>query len=254
MAKLQHILGLCVGMASASHVFAFEFDRPGEGMGTSITPVGQVAWEQGLPNAQYQEYKVNGQQVRSTQLNADVLLRTGLTDNLEVQLGWDGPMWSQTKLNGQRFEDNGLGDMSIALKHAFDLDDEKLSFAIMAKALLATGQSGFSEEEDIYSLASAVSYELDDILTTSITMQYAWQDGDWTAAAIPALSYRLSERWSGFSEWIYRKTEGQDYQSRLGSGVLYAWNERVQLDASVGFDIDRGPKGYSTGLGFSMLF
>lgn len=254
MAKLQQILGLCIGAVSAAHVSAFEFDRPGEGMSTSITPVGQVAWEQGLPNAHYQEYTVNGQQVKTTRLNADVLLRTGLTENLEVQLGWDGPMWSQTKLNGQRFEDDGLGDMSIALKHAFDLEDEKLSFAIMAKALLATGESGFSQEEDIYSLASAVSYNFDDIVSTSITMQYAWQDGDWTAVAIPSLGYRLTDRWSGFSEWMYSKTEGQDYESQLISGVLYALNERVQLDASIGFDIDRGPKGYFTGLGFSVLF
>jgi len=43
--------------ASTSYSMAadFSFDRPGAGFGTGITPVGRLAWEQGLPSAAYQE-------------------------------------------------------------------------------------------------------------------------------------------------------------------------------------------------------
>jgi hypothetical protein len=49
MKKLQ-VLGL-VAASIMQPTFAaeFSFDRPGAGIGTGITPVGQLAWEQGLP-------------------------------------------------------------------------------------------------------------------------------------------------------------------------------------------------------------
>lgn len=254
MAKIQQIFSVIILGSLAAHAAAFEFDRPGEGISTSTTPVGQWAWEQSLPAVNYQETTVNGQSIKTTRLNADVLLRTGLSSNLELQLGWDGPMWSQSKVQGQRFEDDGLGDVSIAVKRAIDLDDEKLSFAVLAKATLATGQKGFSNDEDIYALASAVNYQFDETVNTSINMRYEWQDGAWTVLAIPGLSYQLTDRWAGFSEWVYSKTEGQKYESRLNSGVMYAVSDRVQLDASLGIHVDGGPKQYNTGLGVAFLF
>ena len=50
----------------------------------------------------------------------------------------------------------------------------------------------------------------------------------------PTIGYKFSDKWSGFSELVYRKAESQDYEYSLGSGVIYALNERTQLDASVG--------------------
>ena len=35
-------------MASTAFANDFSFERPGEGISTGITPVGQLAWEQGL--------------------------------------------------------------------------------------------------------------------------------------------------------------------------------------------------------------
>ena len=246
---------LAAGLSSQSFAAEFEFDRPGEGISASTTPVGRVAWEQGLPQLHYSESKtVDGQKVRSTTLNADVLLRTGLTDQLELQLGWIGPAWSQVKVGGQRFEDHGLGDVSVALKHAIDLDDERLSMAVMAKAQLATGENGFSNEEDIYSLGSVVSYQYADMLTTAINMRYEYEDSNWAVVAIPSIGYQLADKWSGFSEFVYRKAESQDHESRLTTGVLYAMNERVQWDASIGVDLNGDDKSYYSGLGISFLF
>ena len=240
--------------SSANYAANFEFDRPGEGMGTATVPVGQLAWEQGLPSVYYQESNENGVKVKNTLINADTLLRTGLFDGLELQLGWSGPIWLQRKFAGQTIEDNGLGDVSIGLKKSIALPDEKLSMALLARATLATGNSGFSQEKDSYALASALKYQYDELLQTGITMNYEWQDGQWAVSAMPTISYRLSDKWTGFSEWVYHKAESQAYESRLNSGLLYAVNDRVQLDASVGVAIDGGPKSYFTGLGLAVLF
>ena len=248
-------LGFIVLTSVSAQLFAeVEFDRPGEGMGTGTIPVGQLAWEQGLPTLNYRESMVEGSKLKETTLNADILLRTGLTDSMELRLGWDGPAWSQQKWNGHTEENDGLGDVSIGLKKAIDLDDDKLSMAVMAEALIATGNKGFSNEEDMYSLSSAVAYQYSDLVSTSITMRYEWQDSNWAISAIPSIDYQFTDRWSGYSELIYRKAESQANEYALGTGVMYALNERVQLDASVGVDLDGQENSYFSGLGVSFLF
>lgn len=245
-------LGLIALAGCSAQLFAadFEFDRPGEGLSTGITPVGNIAWEQGLPTARYSK---SGDQTVTT-LSADMLLRTGLSDDLELRLGWAGPTWTQVKSNGQTEEDDGLGDVSIGLKKAIDLDDDKLSMALLAEAIIATGNAGFTNEEDIYSLGSVVSYQYNDLVSTALTMRYEWQDSNWAVSAIPSLGYRITDRWSGYSELIYRKAESVDNQYALGTGVMYALNDRVQLDANVGVDLDGADRSYFSGLGFSVLF
>ncbi|WP_034588609.1 MULTISPECIES: transporter [Acinetobacter] len=245
-------LGLVMLAGASMQAFAadFAFDRPGTGFSTTTTPVGQLAWEQGLPSATYRE----SGDVHTTTLNADMLLRTGLTDSLELQMGWDGPSWAKVREHGVKVEDDGLGDVSIGLKKAINLDDEKLSMAVLAEAVIATGNQGFSNDEDIYSLSSAVAYQYSDLINTSITMRYEWQDDQWAVQAVPTLEYKITDKLSGFSEFVYRKAESQDYEYGLGSGVMYALNDRVQLDASVDVDLNGSDKSYKSGLGVSFLF
>ena len=250
-------LGLIVAAGISMQVSAadFEFDRPGAGMSTGITPVGKLAWEQALPSASYQESNnALGEKVKTTRLNADMLLRTGLAQDLELQLGWQGPAWSKSKTEGQSVEEDGLGDVSIGLKQAIDLNDDKLSMAVLLQALIATGNDGFSEEDDIYSLATAVNYQYSELLKTGINMRYDVQNSDWAITAIPNIQYRLNDQWSGFSELVYRKAESQDNEYGLTSGVIYALIERTQLDASVGVDLDGADKSYRAGLGMAFLF
>ncbi len=232
----------------------FSFDRPGAGMGTGITPVGKLAWEQSLPSASYNETTVDGAKQKTVTLNGDMLFRTGLAKDLELQLGWQGPAWTKVKRAGQSVEEDGLGDVSIGVKKAIHLDDDKLSMALLAEAILATGNDGFTNHDDIYSLSSVVAYDFSDLISTSITMRYEAQDSNWAVTAVPTIEYKIADKWSGFSELVYRKAESEPYQYSLGSGVIYALNERMQLDASVGVDLNGEDKSYQSGLGVSFLF
>ena len=62
MMKTLQTLGFIAASMMVSTTFAadFSFDRPGAGMGTGITPVGHLAWEQGLPSVSYQQDNVAG--------------------------------------------------------------------------------------------------------------------------------------------------------------------------------------------------
>nr|WP_314371866.1 transporter [uncultured Acinetobacter sp.] len=255
MKKFQ-VLGLIAAsiMTTATSAAEFSFDRRGSGIGTGITPVGHLAWEQGLPSVSYQEGTVDGVKDKTLTLNADMLLRTGLADGLELQLGWQGPVWQQYKHAGTKKETNGLGDVSIGLKKAIDLKDDRLSMALLAEAVIATGNDEFTAHDDIYSLTSAVAYELSDLVGTSITMRYEAQNSDWAVTAVPTIDYKIAGKLSGFSEFIYRKAESQDYEYGLGTGLVYAINDRAQLDASVGIDLNGSGKSYNGGFGVSVLF
>ncbi|RLL36999.1 transporter [Acinetobacter cumulans] len=252
--KTLSFLAVAVGCTSHAMAADFSFDRPGAGFGTGITPVGKLAWEQGLPSASYSEARVDGQKVKTTTLNADMLFRTGLAEDLELQLGWQGPAWSQTKAAGRRIEEHGLGDVSIGLKKAIDLNDDKLSMAVLAEAILATGNDEFSNGDDIYSLSSAVAYDYNDLISTSLTMRYEVQNSDWAVSAVPTIEYKIAGNLSGFSEFFFRKAESEEKEYALGTGLIYAVNDHLQLDASVGVDLNGAYKGYQSGLGVSYLF
>jgi Putative MetA-pathway of phenol degradation len=256
MMKIFQTLSVVAVSILASSAFAadFSFDRPGAGMGTGITPVGKLAWEQSLPSVSYQEGNVDGVKDKTLTLNGDMLLRTGLADGLELQLGWQGPVWQQYKRAGMKKETNGLGDVSIGLKKAIDLKDDRLSMALLAEAIIATGNDEFTNHDDIYSLTSAVAYEFSDLIGTSITMRYEAQNSDWAVTAIPTIDYKIAGKLSGYSEFVYRKAESQDYEYGLGTGLIYALNNRTQLDASIGVDLNGDQKSYNGGLGVSVLF
>ncbi len=255
MKKLNALTFVAASMlASTTFAAEFSFDPPGAGIGTGITPVGQLAWEQGLPTVSYQEQNIEGVKDKTLTLNGDMLLRTGLANGLELQLGWQGPVWQQHKRAGFKTETDGLGDVSIGLKKAIDLKDDRLSMAVLAEAIIATGNDEFTAHDDIYSLTSAVAYEFSDLIGTSITMRYEAQNSNWAVTAIPTIDYKIAGKLSGYSEFIYRKAESQDYQYGLGTGLVYAINDRAQLDASVGVDLDGDVRSYNGGLGVSVLF
>lgn len=255
MKKLNALTFVAASMlASTTFAAEFSFDRPGAGVGTGITPVGQLAWEQGLPTVSYQEQNIDSVKDKTLTLNGDMLLRTGLANGLELKLGWQGPVWQQHKRAGFKTETDGLGDVSIGLKKAIDLKDDRLSMAVLAEAIIATGNDEFTAHDDIYSLTSAVAYEFSDLIGTSITMRYEAQNSNWAVTAIPTIDYKIAGKLSGYSEFIYRKAESQDYQYGLGTGLVYAINDRAQLDASVGVDLDGDVRSYNGGLGVSVLF
>ena len=256
MTKLKQLGVMLLATISIDAIAAdFSFDRPGTGFSTGITPVGKLAWEQALPTATYTESKAqSGSKINTWNLNADMLLRTGISKNTELQLGWQGPGWSRSTYQGHSVEDDGLGDLTVGIKHAVDLNDDKLSLAILAQALLATGDENFTEDNDIYTLGSSVSYQFNDAVTTGISMFYEVQDGDWAITAVPTLGYKIQGNLSGYSELMYRKKESQHNEYALATGLIYALNDRAQLDATIGVNLDGQEKSYKGGLGMSFLF
>ena len=64
--------------------------------------------------------------------------------------------------------------------------------ALLAEAIIATGNDEFTNQDDIYSLTSAVAYKFSDLVGTSITMRYEAQNSDWAVTAIPTMDYKIA--------------------------------------------------------------
>ena len=232
----------------------FSFDRPGTGFGTSITPVGHLAWEQSLPSVSYTEQSTATGHEKTTTIQTDMLFRTGLTDSMELQLGWEGPAWTQIRNAGQKTNDHGLGDVSVGVKKAIDLQDDKMSMAVLGKVTFATGNQGFGADQDSYTIGSTVAYQQNELLNTSISMFYEMQDGAWSWTAVPTLSYTFGGKWSGYSEFVYRKQESRSQETSVATGIVYNLNNRTQFDASIGAGLSGDAPDYSGGFGVSYLF
>lgn len=242
-------------LSSASFAYEFSFDRPGTGFGTGITPVGKVAWEQSLPTASYSKQWNGSENETTVQLQTDTVVRTGLMDGVELQVGWDGYVWQQTKTGSEKSDVEGLGDMTVGLKKAIDLKDDKLKWALLASGTIATGNDDFTAENNTYTLGSSLEYAYDDIVTTALSMFYQYEEGgNWTVQAVPTLGYQFTDNLSGFSEFVYSKTEGQKNSKSLATGVVYAIGEKAQVDASIGVDLNGEGRSYNAGLGVAYLF
>lgn len=248
------VLSICGLVFSTTHAESFGFDRPGAGLGTEIVPKGRMAWEQALPTLTYDEDRTNGIKQSTLTLQGDTLIRIGVGSDLELRMGWDGAVWQRQKIGTTKQEIDGVGDVQLGIKKAIATKDNKRSWAILAQVHLATGDDEFTTDQEIYTFASTTSYQFSDLISTGITMQYDYQDNDWAVAAIPTIQYVITDRVSGFSEYVYRKQESRHYEALTNTGVVWAVTDQLQLDAMAGYSFNRQNPRFHAGLGISYLF
>lgn len=192
-------LGMSLG-AQAEEAPEPGFDRPGIGFSTNMMPVGRVAWEQGLPDFSLSKSKVDGQQVKQSSYQADALIRTGLTPQLELQLGWDGPSWSRVSGAGQSQHESGYGDSSVAFKALLPLSSQAWSLAVLAATSLNTGDAAFGDDERTVSLGSTANYAFNDQYSAALYANVDRYDGrsGWTIS--PSFSAALGAN----TQWFCR--------------------------------------------------
>ncbi len=56
---------LLAGLSANAVAAEFSFDHTGSGVGTGITPIGKLAWEQSLPSYSYSEEKTENGKLKN---------------------------------------------------------------------------------------------------------------------------------------------------------------------------------------------
>ncbi|MEO8307203.1 MAG: transporter [Pseudomonadota bacterium] len=239
-------------LAAAGRSFADTpaFDRPGIAISTSTIPRGGVALELGVPDFQ----QVSDSGSRSTIYSLDVNLRAGLSDHIELQVAT--PLINDLHMRAFGLTDSayGTGDLSLSLKAALPSSAEDFSWATLANATFATGQSQFTSGKSQYSLATAMSLKLNDMYSAGAYIKASLFAGRVGYTLSPNLNFGLSDALGAYLEAGYNHVPGNSDATIAGGGLAWMATSRVQLDLSVDFGMTRHSPDVQGGFGVSLYF
>ncbi|HEX8241250.1 MAG TPA: transporter [Allosphingosinicella sp.] len=206
--------------ARAEELRDFCPDRPGLGSPACTIDPGHFDVELGI--ADWTLDKTADSRTDSVEAG-QLLIRIGLTDSLEAQVGWTafGHVRIRDRGTGSVVKASGLGDLTLALRQNLrNPDGSGLSLAVMPFATLPTGGSAIGA-------------------------------GEWSAGLLVPVSYDLGE---GMQIGFTGRVEAAADEDREGrhlayggvAGVSVPLSEALEATFEIGADRDEDPSGHST--------
>lgn len=187
----------------------------------------------------------------------ETLIRLGVTDVLELRVGFDGYIWEDTDGVGT---DEGAGDAEIGVKwKLWEEAGRRPQTAILAGTSLPTGQDPLSSERFDPSLRLACSHTLSETLSFGYNLAGLWTtkedsrgDRDTTAsiAYSVVLGIALSEQTGTFVEFFgdAPTTSGKPANS-LDAGLTHLLADNLQLDVLGGVGLSETADDWFVGAG-----
>jgi hypothetical protein len=210
-----------------SNATAPSYDRPGFGFGTSALPLGGFAIEQGLPTWALENQ--NG--VRTSQFVTDSLLRAGLGNGLEFQVGSTPFNWLSQREAGVSQLSTGRGDTVVSLKVAPPPTSQIWSWGVLATVEFPDGEGNLALPEREYTLGATVAQQLSSGNSLGYFAQWQRIGNHGTYQVAGNFGHPLSKAWG-----IYAEAVGLHQQARssglLGAGFTYLPSARLQWDIS----------------------
>lgn len=216
------VLGCCAfaGLAHAGEPRDLCPDRPGLGTPACTVEPGAVVGELGLGDWTRENDSV---QRSDTILVGDALVRIGLTESLEGQIGWTayGHVRTRDKATGAVRKTGRTGDVTLALRQNLrNPDGSGVSVAVMPYVTLPVGKAPIGA-------------------------------GDWGAGVLVPLSVELSDTVSfaltpGVEAAVDSDGDGRHLRYGSVAGVGLALGERLSLSTEVALHRDRDPAGHTT--------
>lgn len=246
--RISVLMALSLPGVQAHADEAPEFDRPGIGFSTSTVGSGAFVWEQGLPDGS----RDSRDGATTTRWTANTLLRLGLSEHVEVQLGADS--WSHLRVRdgGRDARHSGAGDGSIALKWAPVPGSETTRVAFKAGATLPWGSAPLGDGGRDYDIGVTLAWALPREHSLAVYADRQWGDSGSGWAFSPSYGFPVSDAVSAYVEAGYGT--GAQYMRAAGAGVTWMATRRLQLDASVLRGLDANTPDWHGGVGLALSF
>jgi len=238
-------------------------DRPGLGTPSCTIDKGHASLELGLADWTLDRTRAE----RDEQLVlGDLLLRYGVGDSTELQLGWTsfGRQWNRDRMTGARSRRSAAGDATIALRHNLrHPDGAGFSIALMPYATLPLGGSPIGAGDWAAGLKAPFSWQLDERFGLALTPEIdAAADGDREGrhlayGAVAGLAAKLSDALSTSIEYRLTRDDDPSGHMTIGlAGLSVAWQPRdnLQFDAGVNGGLGRQAPDVELYLGVSRRF
>nr|WP_161963031.1 MULTISPECIES: transporter [Xanthomonas] len=240
------VLALCLAspQAFAQSEDAPAFDRPGIPFAAEVLRPGAFAWEQGLPDASTD--RAAGQ--RTTLYTADTVLRLGVSEHVELQLGSDSYNWQH---GGGGARTHGGGDSQVGLKVALPSRSESFHWAALGTYHVPTGSPAFS---DGYSreLGVTASWDLAQQRALALYVNYARDNDGHTWTFSPNYTFFSGAHFSSYVE--AGLDTGSEHSRVAGAGGAWQLPHAMQLDVSVLRGLTSESPDWQGGIGLSIAF
>lgn len=228
-------------MAAAAEQRDYCPDRPGLGTPSCTIDPGHVSVELGL--ADWSLDRSAAERV-DTLIAGDLLLRYGIADHAEIQLGWTsfGREIDRDRLTGTRSRQSAVGDVTLALRRNIaNPDGSGLSVALMPFATLPVGRQPIGAGDWGAGFRVPVSYEIDDRFSIELVPEAdAAVDSDGKGrhlayGGVAGLEAKMGKVLTATAEYqLMRDRDPSGHESQQLAGLSLAWQPRDNLQFDVG--------------------
>ena len=241
-----------------------ETGRPDFTESTDAIPTGHAQLEMGYTFTLDRDGKTRARNHTAPEF----LLRLGVASNVELQLGWEGYNWSETRAPAQtragrpvrRQEwDQGASDFSIGLKYKFaEQEGTRPHMGIIAVLTAPSGSANISGGDVEPEVIFLWAYHVDDRLSIAGNAGVAIpsDSGDRFAQGKASIEfgYSVTDRLGAYAEYfgLYPNAEHSDAAHSINGGVTYLISDNFQLDARVGAGLNEEADDFFTGIGFAV--
>lgn len=247
MLRCVMVAGLFVALAGTGSPLPAEPrdycpDRPGIGNPPCTMDVGATSVEIGLAN--WSRDAVGGGEKATDLLLGDMLVRRGIADHAEVQIGWTSfgrHVESGAPGTSSR---NGVGDVFLALRRNLkNPDGGGTSVAIMVQGTIPTGGAAIGAGDWSAGLEVPMSFELNEHLSFELmpsieTAVDEDRSGRHLAYAnVVGLTDKLTDRLSATLEYqLERDRDPSGHQALHVAGLSMALQPAKDLQLDIGFN------------------
>lgn len=248
MRKSLFAFALIASPALADEGRDFCPDRPGLGTPACTVEPGQFVVELGLGDWMHEHDATTR---IDTVLAGDALLRVGLTDSLEWQVGWTafGHQHTRDRATGAFDKASRVGDVTLALRQNLrNPDGSGFSLAVMPYATLPVGRQPIGAGDWGAGLRVPVSLEINDTLSLTAAPEVdAAVDEDrhgrhLAYGSAAGLSLDLGEHLSAAAEVsLMRDRDPVEHETEALAGLSAGWqpNDDLQFDIGVNLGLNR---------------
>jgi len=225
-------------------------DRPGLGTPACTVDKGRVVLELGLGDWTREK---DAQSRTDTILVGDALLRVGLTDSLEAQIGWTayGHVRTRDRVSGLVDRASSVGDIHVAVRqNLHNPDGSGFSIALMPYATAPVGGSAIGDGDWGAGLIVPVSFDLGSGLSVELTPEMdAAVDSDGNGrhiayGSVAGLTVSMSETLSVTMEAsVLRDDDPDGHTTQALSALSLAWQPSDDTQFDIG--VNAGLNGHS---------